>query len=91
MQRTIGRRARARGLELSVGRQKQGAVLAVRDRREGGRMRIGDGGANIFRSHCNVQGATDIGFDIVTLRSITAWSKAPSATNRGFAPWFSHR
>ena len=54
-------------------------------------MRIGDGGANIFRSHCNVQGATDIGFDIVTLRSITAWSKAPSATNRGFAPWFSHR
>ena len=25
------------------------------------------GGANIFRGHCNVQGATDIGLDIVTL------------------------
>ena len=24
-------------------------------------------GANIFRGHCNVQGATDLGLDIVTL------------------------
>ncbi len=32
-----------------------------------GNVGIAGGGANIFRGHCNVQGATDLGVDIVTL------------------------
>jgi formate dehydrogenase major subunit len=32
-----------------------------------GNVGISGGGANIFRGHCNVQGATDLGVDIVTL------------------------
>ena len=42
LQRAVGRGARARGFELGAGRQQIGAVLAVGDRRERGRMRIGD-------------------------------------------------
>ncbi|MBW8271125.1 formate dehydrogenase subunit alpha [Caldovatus aquaticus] len=32
-----------------------------------GNVGISGGGANIFRGHCNVQGATDLGLDVVTL------------------------
>ena len=42
LQRAVGRRARARRFELRAGRQQVSAVLAVRDRSERGRMRIGN-------------------------------------------------
>jgi len=32
-----------------------------------GNMGISGGGTNIFRGHCNVQGATDLGLDVTTL------------------------
>ncbi len=42
LQRTVRGGARTRRFELRAGRQQVGAVLAVRDRGEGGRMRVGD-------------------------------------------------
>jgi Uncharacterized anaerobic dehydrogenase len=41
-------------------------------------------GANIFRGHDNVQGATDVGLDIVTLPFYYGSPKAPGNTGRGF-------
>jgi formate dehydrogenase major subunit len=40
-------------------------------------------GANIFRGHCNVQGATDLGLDIGNLPLYYGWSKAPGSTGAG--------
>ena len=40
-------------------------------------------GANIFRGHDNVQGATDVGLDIVTLPFYYGLPKAPGSTGRG--------
>jgi formate dehydrogenase major subunit len=34
-----------------------------------GNIGVNGGGANIFRGHCNVQGATDLGLDVTTLPS----------------------
>jgi formate dehydrogenase major subunit len=39
-------------------------------------------GANIFRGHCNVQGATDLGLDIANLPLYYGLRRAPGSTGR---------
>ena len=40
-------------------------------------------GANIFRGHTNVQGATDLGFDVTTLPGYYGLDETPGGTGRG--------
>jgi formate dehydrogenase major subunit len=55
------------GANPAHGWHRQRARLLHRAPRHGQRWQVRHGGANIFRGHTNVQGATDLGLDIVTL------------------------